>query len=38
MKRAMTITINEDDHPCWVQVDEIWAEYNLSNDASLNNA
>jgi len=32
MKRAMTITINEDDHPCWIEVDEIWEEYKLKDD------
>jgi len=37
MKRAMTITINEDDHPCWAEVDAIWAEYSLANDAQLSN-
>lgn len=38
MKRASTILINEDDHPCWAQVDEIWAEYGLAKDAQLSNA
>ena len=37
MKRAMTITINEDDHPCWGQVDEIWDEYKLSKEDQLSN-
>ena len=37
MKRAMTIiSITEDDHPCWAKVDEIWAEYSLSNNQQLN--
>ena len=33
MHRAMTIiSINEDDHPCWDEVDKIWKEYGLTND------
>ena len=35
MHRAMTISINEDEHPCWEQVDKIWEEYGLSSDQSL---
>lgn len=36
MHRASTIMINEDDHPCWDKVDEIWKEYGLTNEQSLN--
>ena len=37
MHRAMTIiSINEDDHPCWDKVDEIWREYGLTKEESLN--
>ena len=32
MKRAMTISINEEEHPCWAKVDEIWEEYKLSKE------
>ena len=35
MHRAMTISINEDEHPCWEQVDKIWEEYGLNSDQSL---
>jgi len=33
MSRAMTIiSVVEDDHPCWEQVDIVWAEYGLTNE------
>ena len=32
MRRASTIVINEDDHPCWEEVDEIWKEFCLTSD------
>ena len=35
MNRAMSISINEDEHPCWEQVDKIWEEYGLSKDQDL---
>ena len=35
MHRAMTISINEDEHPCWERVDEIWKEYGLTADQAL---
>ena len=35
MHRASTIAINEDEHPCWEQVDTIWKEYGLTEDQAL---
>lgn len=29
------ISVVEDDHPCWAQVDEIWTEYGLTSDQCL---
>ena len=30
--RSATIQINEEEHPLWIKVDEIWEEYKLKDD------
>ena len=35
IQRSMTIVINEEGHPLWLKVDEIWEEFKLKENQTL---